>query len=222
MEPKKPTTFQRPLEPLQDKKVLTAHQLPCPSILRELGVSFCAFFPHNRTMNILQQIFTDHYEEMIYTLHPRPVVITNVDRMLLCGDHSQGGAMYSCPHCGNMKFVPFRCHSRFCPSCGVKYAQERATSMSFKLLSCPHRHCVFTIDERFRHFFLRTAPSLTASSRLSEALSSFYSINLINPKTLSPASSVSSIPLAGLHSGTHISTALLPRAVSPTTPSGAM
>ena len=61
-------------------------------------------------MNILQKIFTDYYEEMIYTLHPRHSVVENVDKMIHCGDPAFGGAMYGCPHCGNMKFVPFRCH----------------------------------------------------------------------------------------------------------------
>ena len=37
--------------------------------------------------------------------------------------------------------------------CGVKYCQERSTSMYFKLLQC-HHHCIFTIDEELRHFFL--------------------------------------------------------------------
>ena len=32
-------------------------------------------------MSILQDIFRDHYEEMIYTLHPRDSVIENVDKM---------------------------------------------------------------------------------------------------------------------------------------------
>lgn len=104
-------------------------------------------------MNILQRIFSDHYEEMLYILHPRQVVIENVDRMINCGDPSFGGAMYVCPHCEHMKFVPFRCKSRFCPTCGVKYSQERSASMSFKLIHCVHRHCVFTIDEDLRHFF---------------------------------------------------------------------
>ena len=104
-------------------------------------------------MNILQKIFTDYYEEMIYTLHPRHSVVENVDKMIHCGDPAFGGAMYGCPHCGNMKFVPFRCHSRFCPTCGNKYSMERATSMSFKLIPVQHRHCVFTIDEDLRHFF---------------------------------------------------------------------
>ena len=105
-------------------------------------------------MNILQKIFTDHYEEMLYILHPRQSVIENVDKMIHCGDPSFGGDMYVCPHCTNMKFVPFRCKSRFCPTCGVKYCQERSASMSFKLIHCTHRHCVFTIDEELRHFFL--------------------------------------------------------------------
>ena len=106
-------------------------------------------------MNVLQQIFTDYYEEIEYTLHPRKTEIENIDKMIHCGDPSFGGAMYGCPHCGNLKFVPFRCHSRFCPTCGNKYAMERTTSMSFKLVNVTHRHCVFTIDKSLREFFLK-------------------------------------------------------------------
>lgn len=106
-------------------------------------------------MNVLQKIFTDHYEEMIYLLHPRSSVIENVDKMINCGNPSFGGAMYGCPSCGKLKFVPFRCHSRFCPTCGNKYSMERTTSMSFKLIKVNHRHCVFTIDENLRIFFLK-------------------------------------------------------------------
>lgn len=105
-------------------------------------------------MNILQEIFKDNYEIIQYTLHPRDVEMENISKMIDCGDPSFGGAMYSCPHCGNLKFVPFRCKSRFCPSCGVKYSQERSTQMAFKLIRCTHRHCVFTIDDELRHFFL--------------------------------------------------------------------
>ena len=105
-------------------------------------------------MNILQKIFSDHYEEMIYRLHPRDSVVENVEKMIHCGDPSFGGAMYGCPECGKLKFVPFRCKSRFCPTCGNKYSMERTTSMSFKLINVNHRHCVFTIDQDLRHFFL--------------------------------------------------------------------
>ena len=58
-------------------------------------------------MNVLQQIFTDYYEEIEYTLHPRKTEMENIDKMIHCGDPSFGGAMYGCPHCGNLKFVPF-------------------------------------------------------------------------------------------------------------------
>ena len=105
-------------------------------------------------MNILQRIFTDYYEEIKYTLHLRSSETENIDKMINCGDPSFGGAMYGCPHCGKLKFVPFRCHSRFCPTCGNKYSMERTTSMSFKLINVQHRHCVFTIDENLRDFFL--------------------------------------------------------------------
>lgn len=105
-------------------------------------------------MNILKQIFKEHFEEIQYILHPRPVVMENIEKMIHCGDPSYGGAMYGCPHCGNLKFVPFRCHSKFCPTCGNKYCTDRSTKMSFKLLHGPHRHLVFTIDEKLRPFFL--------------------------------------------------------------------
>ena len=45
-------------------------------------------------MNILQNIFKDHYEEIEYLLHPRAVVMNNIDKMINCGDPSFGGAMY--------------------------------------------------------------------------------------------------------------------------------
>ena len=87
-----------------------------PSILRD-GVFFFFFFLHNRHMNILQRIFNDYYEQIEYTLHPRPSEMENIEKMINCGDPSFGGAMYGCSNCGKLKFVPFRCHSRFCPTC---------------------------------------------------------------------------------------------------------
>lgn len=104
-------------------------------------------------MNILQNIFNDHYEEMLYLLNPRKTVIENVNKMINCGNPAFGGAMFGCDTCGNLKFVPFRCHSRFCTTCGNKYSIDRTTSMSFKIIKVNHRHCVFTIDDSLRPFF---------------------------------------------------------------------
>ena len=106
-------------------------------------------------MNVIQKMLRDYYEIIEYDLKPRPVVMENIKKVINCGDPSYGGAMYICTHCKNWKFVPFRCHSRFCPTCGNKYAMERTTSMSFKLVNVTHRHCVFTIDKSLREFFLK-------------------------------------------------------------------
>lgn len=103
--------------------------------------------------NILQDIFIDHYEQIQYTLRPRPVEMENISKMINCGDHRFGGAMYGCTHCGNLKFIPFRCHSRFCPTCGNLYSRVRAEVMAGKLVNCNHRHCVFTIPEELRLYF---------------------------------------------------------------------
>ena len=130
-------------------------------------------------MNILQSIFKDHYEKIEYLLHPRAVVMNNIDKMINCGDPSFGGAMYGCSHCGKLKFVPFRCHSKFCPTCGAKYSIDRSTVMSFKLVNCTHRHCVFTIDEELRHFFLEDRSLLNClfSAVRSVVLRMFNKIN---------------------------------------------
>ena len=89
------------------------------------GVFFFVTLVHNSFMNILQNIFKDHYEEMFYILHPRDSVIKNVEKMINCGDPSFGGAIYTCPTCGNMNSI------------------DRTTSMSFKIIKVQHRHCVF-------------------------------------------------------------------------------
>ena len=105
--------------------------------------------------NILQTIFSDHFEYIQYILRPGKNVMDNINRMIHCHDPSYGGAFFGCPHCGNLKFVPFSCKSRFCPSCGNMYNQKRAFRMSSKLVFCSHRHCVFTIPEELRIFFLK-------------------------------------------------------------------
>lgn len=128
------------------KSMLRLFNSPRPSILRG-GLFFCFIFLHNRHMNILQRIFTDYYEEIKYTLHHRASEMENIEKMINCGDPSFGGAMYGCPHCGNLKSVPFRYHSRLCPSCGNKYSMERTTSskLATVYLSCPPPGGLFSI-----------------------------------------------------------------------------
>lgn len=107
--------------------------------------------------------------------------------MIHCGDSSFGGAMFGCEHCGNLKFVPFRCKSRFCPSCGTKYAIDRTTAMSFKLVNCIHRHCVFTIDEDLRIFIvssLKVALAIPAYGGMLNISAIYFSVMLFVPLCL--------------------------------------
>jgi len=109
----------------------------------------------NSHRNVIQQMCLDHYEEIIYSLHPRPVVLDNIDRLLKCGDPDYGGALYICPGCGEIKYVPYRCHSKLCSTCGAMYSLKRAEAMQSIMIDVTHRHIVFTIDEELRPFFLK-------------------------------------------------------------------
>lgn len=111
-------------------------------------------------MTILQQIFNDHFNTVTSSgITIRDTVFENVNKMLHCGDYDYGYALYGCEHCGTFKAVPFRCKSRFCTTCGNLYSIKRSSSMSFKLLNCKHRHCVFTIPAELRPFFKKTENS---------------------------------------------------------------
>lgn len=108
-------------------------------------------------MNIIQNIFNDHFNNLLSSgITIRDTVFDNVNKMLHCGDFNYGFALYACEHCGDFKHVPFTCKSRFCTSCGNLYSIRRSSAMSFKLINAPHRHCVFTIPEELRPFFVKT------------------------------------------------------------------
>lgn len=104
----------------------------------------------------IKEILSNHWDEFLslgYNL--RPSIIKNVEKVINCGDPSFGHALYFCDHCGKIKYVPFRCKSRFCNTCGANYVAERAKNISFKLIQCKHRHLVFTIPAELRNFFRR-------------------------------------------------------------------
>lgn len=122
-------------------------------------------------MNILQRIFKDHFNTVTSSgIAIRDTVFENVDKMLNCGDFKHGYAVYGCEHCGKFKYVPFRCKSRFCSTCGSLYSIRRSTAMSLKLIRCHHRHCVFTIPEELRPFFVKTGLYLIVFFMLSVML----------------------------------------------------
>ncbi|MFQ7355401.1 MAG: transposase zinc-binding domain-containing protein [Coprococcus phoceensis] len=131
----------------------------------------------------------------------------NIDKMLGCGDPSFGGAMYVCTHCGNFKFVPFRCHSRFVPLV--------VTNMPWNALPiCLLNWSMLLIATVFLPlmkisviFSSMTAPFLTVFFMQLTASFPVCFSNLINPKTSLPALSWFYIPLAETSNGILISIA---------------
>lgn len=104
----------------------------------------------------IKQIFQDHWDSFIEennNIIIRPVVFEEVNKIINCGNPNYGYALYICEHCGKFLKVPFRCKSRFCNTCGVKYAQDRALSMVQKSIRCKHRHIVFTMSDKLWNYF---------------------------------------------------------------------
>lgn len=121
-----------------------------------LGYSF--FLMYSVSMEpkfTIKEILEDHWPSFsqAYEGQIRPSVLSEVSKVLSCGETRNGFAMYVCPDCGKYRIVPFRCHSRFCNSCGVAYQRHRSESISAKLINCKHRHIVFTIADELRIYF---------------------------------------------------------------------
>lgn len=104
----------------------------------------------------IKQIFQDHWDSFIEenkNITIRPIVFEEVNKIINCGNPDYGYALYVCDHCGKFLKVPFRCKSRFCNTCGVKYSQDRALSMVQKSIRCKHRHIVFTMSDKLWDYF---------------------------------------------------------------------
>lgn len=106
----------------------------------------------------IKQIFIDWWENFIIdnpNIYIRPSVFDEVNKIINCGNPDFGHAIYICECCHKILTVPFHCKSRFCNSCGTKYAQDRAFSMAKKAIRCEHRHIVFTMSDKLWPFFQR-------------------------------------------------------------------
>jgi len=106
----------------------------------------------------VKEIFRDNWDNFVEEMEKqgkviRPTIMEEVAKIIGCQDPIKGFALYACPDCMVQKRVPFTCKSRFCNTCGAKYAKDRALAMSKTLLKAPHRHVVFTIPEELRPYF---------------------------------------------------------------------
>lgn len=131
----------------------------------------------------IKQILKDHWSSFssIYAEKIRPVVSYEVNKVINCGDLSNGFTTYMCPSCHRIKLVPFRCHSRFCNTCGVAYQLDRSANISAKLFKCKHRHVVFTIPEQLREYFRKDRSLLHVLFHSAAQVISFWA-NSLNKK----------------------------------------
>ena len=73
----------------------------------------------------------------------------SVIAMLKCARNECGGITYGCSDCGEIKFVPFLCHSRFCPICGKRYSEQWGRKLMKRFFPKDHRHVIFTLPKVF-------------------------------------------------------------------------
>lgn len=110
---------------------------------------------NNIINNNLKDIFKDNWNKFKETYKVRNIVKHEINKFLLCGSITSGYSVYECDNCGNYKYVPFTCKSRFCPSCGVNKSINIIKFISSKTLDIPHRHITFTISDKLRIYFLK-------------------------------------------------------------------
>lgn len=105
---------------------------------------------------ILNEFFDDFWSKNShkYSTDVRENIKKNVNDFLDCGDFSKGYSAFICPRCKEIHQTPFSCKSRFCSSCGVRYAEEWANNLKHDLIECAHRHITFSMPTgKLRDFF---------------------------------------------------------------------
>ncbi len=128
----------------------------------------------------LKDIFNDYWYDFLefankHNLTIRPVVHTEVHKMLICKTKDAGYSLFECPNCQKSMYVYNTCKGRFCNSCGVKYAKQRTTEIMTKLLDVPHRHLTFTMPDILWPFFRENRSLLSIPfDAVSETLNSWF------------------------------------------------
>ena len=107
----------------------------------------------------IRDIFANYWDEFVEwcnskNKHIRDSIIESVDKMIHCKDLSKGYLFFECPKCNNFYVTGFSCNSRFCPSCGNRYREDRTREISKVCLNKSHRQFVFSIAKELRPYFL--------------------------------------------------------------------
>ena len=96
-------------------------------------------FPSGMRVGI-DSILTHNHAFERYVLAHRDEIsdfqLESVLSMLMCARDECGGITYGCSGCGETCFVPFRCHSRVCPRCGKRYAEQWGRMLMTRFFRC--------------------------------------------------------------------------------------
>lgn len=79
--------------------------------------------------------------------------IAEVEKMLGCGELSNGFATYVCLSCAEQVKVAFSCKSRVCSSCGKAHADEWSKQLASRMFNVVHRHITFTVPAELWSYF---------------------------------------------------------------------
>ena len=106
-----------------------------------------------------KKIFSDHWQNFRQTHsgYNDDYYEGCVQKMLGCGDPSNGYMLYRCTTCGlDGKRIAFTCKSAVCLSCGKVYSDSVASQVS-KMLhpGVTYRHVVLTVPEQLRQLFYK-------------------------------------------------------------------
>ena len=120
-----------------------------------LSLLNCDFVQFNHNHPIKNILFDniDFIRKLDASGKARSCVLDNVERSLRCRTCYLGFDEFECSDCGNWNDIPHCCHSRFCNSCGVKYAKALSAKATSFCVDWPQRHIVFTIPKELRNWF---------------------------------------------------------------------
>ncbi len=106
-----------------------------------------------------KQIFPDHWDgfKRVYPRYASEEFEKVIEKMLECGDPSNGYVTYFCDYCGEeSKKIPFSCKSSFCLSCCKVYVDNWVDYIGTALFEgVSYRHVVLTVPEDLRIHFHR-------------------------------------------------------------------
>ena len=101
-----------------------------------------------------KQIFKDWWPLYKKVCPVRKVEGEVIEKAMKCGETEIGYTQYLCPKCGEIKKVPFSCHTRFCLSCAKVHLDTWVRKIKATMFAgITHRHIVLTVPKQLWNYF---------------------------------------------------------------------